>query len=144
MVRNPCGGSQWPIVGEVHAAIVALTHSLNARVARELLGEGISVLVEKPMAVSAAEAREVLSASEARGPRVGYTRRFGYGTEFARRAIGEDLLGTITRFSVEDGYPFKLELRGAGVSFKKRQWRRLTYGYWLPTFLTCSSTGSDH
>jgi NAD-dependent oxidoreductase involved in siderophore biosynthesis len=55
------------IVGDVDAAIIALPHSLNARVAREMLGERISVLVEKPMAVGAAEAQEVLSASEAGG-----------------------------------------------------------------------------
>ena len=79
------------IIGDVDAAIIALPHSLNARVARELLGEGISVLVEKPMAVSAAEAQELLSASDVRGAslRVGYTRRCGYGVEFGDARSGK-------------------------------------------------------
>jgi predicted dehydrogenase len=109
------------IIGDVDAAIIALPHSLNARVAGELLGEGISVLVEKPMAVSAAQAQELLSASDVRGAslRVGYTRRCGYGVEFVRRALRENLLGTITGFSVEDGYPFNWRSAAQEFRFEK-------------------------
>jgi len=96
------------IIGKVDAAIVALPHDLNASVSCELLNEGISVLVEKPMALNAAEAEHLLSATKHRKASlsVGYTRRCGYGVQFIRRALQENLLGTITGFSVEDGYPF--------------------------------------
>src|SRR5262245_63404588 len=103
------------IIGKVDAAIIALPHRFNAGVSRELLDRGISVLVEKPMAVTTAEAEHLLSAQKDRKVllNVGYTRRFGYGVRFVRRAVRENLLGTITGFSVEDGYPFNWKSTGA-------------------------------
>jgi predicted dehydrogenase len=96
------------IIGKVDAAIVALPHSLNASVSSELLNAGISVLVEKPMALHAAEGEHLVLTAERRGASlsVGYTRRYAYGVQFARRAIREGLIGSITGFSVEDGFPF--------------------------------------
>jgi len=96
------------IIGKVDAAIIALPHNLNAEVSRELLNSGISVLVEKPMAFNIAEGQHLLAATKHSRAllNVGYTRRFGYGVQFIRRALRENLIGRITGFSVEDGYPF--------------------------------------
>jgi predicted dehydrogenase len=106
------------IVGQVDAAIVALPHNLNAEVSRELLNRGVSVLVEKPMAFNAAEGAHLLTAAKHSKAllNVGYTRRFGYGVQFIRRALRENLLGRITSFSVEDGYPF--DWKSAGSEFR--------------------------
>lgn len=106
------------VIGKVDAAIVALPHNLNAGVSWELLNEGISVLVEKPMALTAAEAENLLAYSTYRkvSLNVGYTRRFGYGVQFIRQALREGLLGTVTGFSVEDGYPFNW--RSVGTEFR--------------------------
>ena len=106
------------IIGKVDAAIIALPHSLNAGVSCELLDAGISILVEKPMALTAAEAENLLSASKDRKAslNVGYTRRCGYGVQFIRQALRENLLGTITTFAVEDGYPFNW--KSAGTEFR--------------------------
>lgn len=96
------------IIGAVDAAIVALPHSMNARIATELLSHGVPVLVEKPMALTVAEAADLISLAERCrvSLSVGYTRRFGYGIKFARKVLKDGLLGTITGVSVEDGYPF--------------------------------------
>jgi UDP-N-acetylglucosamine 3-dehydrogenase len=106
------------IIGKVDAAIIALPHNLNAEVSRELLNTGVSVLVEKPMAFNAAEGEHLLTAAKHSKAllNVGYTRRFGYGVQFIRRALRENLLGRITRFSVEDGYPF--DWKSAGSEFR--------------------------
>src|SRR5262245_56296982 len=65
--------------GQVDAAIVALPGALNASVAAELLETGISVLVEKPMALSLDEAKRLEVAAAATGGRlaVGFIRREG-------------------------------------------------------------------
>jgi predicted dehydrogenase len=106
------------IIGKVDAAIVALPHNLNADVSRELLNGGVSVLVEKPMAFNAAEGEDLLAAAKQSQAllNVGYTRRCGYGLQFIRRALRENVLGTITGFSVEDGYPFNW--KSAGPDFR--------------------------
>jgi predicted dehydrogenase len=106
------------IIGKVDAAIIALPHKLNADVTRELLNGGVSVLVEKPMAFNAAEGEELVATAKQSKAllNVGYTRRSGYGVQFIRRALRENLLGTITDFSVEDGYPF--DWKSAGPDFR--------------------------
>ena len=59
---------------------------------------------EKPLAITAEEAASVVSLEKLASASlaVGYTRRFGYGIEFIRRALMENVVGTITGFSVED------------------------------------------
>jgi predicted dehydrogenase len=90
------------VIGKVDAAIVALPHKLNADVSRELLNEGISVLVEKPMAFTAAEGEQLLA------------------VQLIRRALKDNFLGTVTKFSVEDGYPFNWRSAGADFRLDKR------------------------
>lgn len=106
------------IIGKVDAAIVALPHALNADVSCELLNNGVSVLVEKPMAFNASEAAHLVAAAKVSNAllNVGYTRRCGHGVQFIRHALRQNLLGTISRFSVEDGYPF--DWKSAGPEFR--------------------------
>ena len=47
------------MIGKVDAAIIALPHSLIARVSEEFLTSGIPILVEKPMAVTAEDAKRL-------------------------------------------------------------------------------------
>ena len=106
------------MIGKVDAAIIALPHNLNARVSEEFLTSGIPILVEKPLAVTAEDAKSVVSVGEQAKTllTVGYTRRCGYGVDFIRRALREKVIGTITGFSVEDGYPF--DWQSAGAEFR--------------------------
>src|SRR5690242_2394753 len=85
------------MIGKVDAAIIALPHKLNASVSEEFMTNGIPILVEKPLAVSAEEAKCLVALEERTktGLTVGYTRRFGYGVDFIRRALREKVVGTI-------------------------------------------------
>jgi predicted dehydrogenase len=106
------------MIGKVDAAIIALPHSLIARVSEEFLTSGIPILVEKPMAVTAEDAKRLVAVGERAKTSltVGYTRRCGYGVDFIRRALREEVIGTIVGFSVEDGYPF--DWQSAGAEFR--------------------------
>src|SRR5262245_1681771 len=95
----------------VDAAIVALPNDLNATVAIWLLGAGISVLVEKPAALTIDSARELEMAAVKGGAKlaVGFIRREALGVRMARECIASGMLGDIKSVSVEDGYPFSWE-----------------------------------
>jgi predicted dehydrogenase len=112
----------------VDAAIVALPNDLNAMVAARLLQDGISVLVEKPVALNVESARELETAAVKGRAKlaVGFIRREASGVRMARTCIASGMLGDIKKFSVEDGYPFSWEAvnefrfdrtRGGGILF---------------------------
>ncbi len=60
------------------AALIATPPSSHATLAREAMARGLAVLVEKPMALGADEARRLASAAQAAGSivRIGFNRRF--------------------------------------------------------------------
>ena len=87
------------------AAIVALPHNLHAPVSAQLLRQGIHVLVEKPMALTAAECDSMIEASSQGGATlaVGLMRRFSWTGQFAKRILDEELLGPVHSFDVREG-----------------------------------------
>jgi predicted dehydrogenase len=93
------------LVGLVDAAIVALPHHLHAEVASHLLEQGVHVLVEKPMAMTAAECDRMIAASKAGGTTlaVGVARRFYDATRYVKRMLDERWLGEVVEFSAEEG-----------------------------------------
>jgi predicted dehydrogenase len=97
--------------GRADAAIVALPNYLNASAARHLLEDGISVLIEKPCAMTVEAAAELQLAASKSGAKVaiGFIRREAVGVRMARECIANGMLGNIQCFSVEDGYPFSWE-----------------------------------
>jgi predicted dehydrogenase len=112
----------------VDAAIVALPNDLNAMVATRLLEAGISVLVEKPAALTVESAQELETAAVKGRAKlaVGFIRREALGVRMARGCIASGMLGDIRKFSVEDGYAFSWEavdefrfdrMRGGGILF---------------------------
>jgi len=66
------------VPGEVEAAIVAAPTTLHGRIVRSLLADGIDVLVEKPIASSMAEARQMVALAKTGGRilQVGHIERF--------------------------------------------------------------------
>jgi predicted dehydrogenase len=66
------------LVGEVDAVTIAVPTELHRDIALPFLTKGISVLVEKPMARSLAEADEMIAAAQASGAilAVGHTERY--------------------------------------------------------------------
>jgi predicted dehydrogenase len=97
------------------AALVALPNRLHAPVSIDLLSRGVSVLVEKPMALTADEARAMVRAAEAGGTvlQVALQKRFAWGARLVKQAVEHGLLGTIERFSIEWGENFSWPLASA-------------------------------
>lgn len=66
------------LIGEIDAAVVAAPTSLHREIGLGLLGSGVHVLMEKPLARTAQEAQELVAAAAARGValQVGHVERF--------------------------------------------------------------------
>jgi predicted dehydrogenase len=109
------------------AAIIALPHHCHTPVATALLQRGVHVLVEKPLALSGAEARQMLCAAEAGGASLtaGMVRRFLPELRLAKQVVASGVLGEIQGFSVREGRvydwpsltdgPLRRESAGGGV-----------------------------
>ena len=71
-------GDYWPLLNLVDAATVVVPTSHHITVAREFLKRGSPLLIEKPLATSVAEARELVNLAEQHGTflQVGHIERF--------------------------------------------------------------------
>lgn len=96
------------VAGEFDAAIVALPHYLHAPVSIDLLKQGIHVLVEKPMALAAAECDAMLNAAEQGRVvlAVGLMRRFQWSARLAKSILDSGLLGAIESFDIREGFVY--------------------------------------
>lgn len=112
---------------QIDAAVVALPHSLHAPVTAELLENGVHVLVDKPMAMTAAQCDQMIAAAE-RAQRllaVGLMRRFIYAASLAKTLIDGGMLGPVESFDFAEGdiynwpvtsdFFFKRQTAGGGV-----------------------------
>ena len=87
---------------DVDAVAVSAGFAVQGDIARDLLGAGKHVFMEKPMAVSVAQAREIVAAADSTGAKlmVGYMKRYDAGNELAKETIdqfrGSGELGPIT------------------------------------------------
>jgi predicted dehydrogenase len=96
------------LFGRVDAVIVALPNYLHAPVAIEFLDQGIAVLVEKPMALTRADAEAMVAASTASrvALQVGLMYRYTRGARALKQAVDEAWLGNVTGMAVEWGCVF--------------------------------------
>ena len=87
------------------AAVIALPHALHAPASIQLLKNGKSVLVEKPMALTAAECDAMIEAADAARAvlAVGLVRRFLHANQLARALIAQGFLGKIEAFDFREG-----------------------------------------
>jgi predicted dehydrogenase len=109
------------------AALVLLPHALHAQASVELLRRRLHVLVEKPMALTAAECREMIDAARKaeRLLAVGLMRRFSPLARWVKALVISGRLGAIRSFEASEGsiYGYKCatdsffrrELAGGGV-----------------------------
>jgi predicted dehydrogenase len=90
---------------EVNLAIVASPHSMHAEHSIRLLKAGVSVLCEKPMATSVADAQAMMDAAASASGilAIGMSRRFFPATQTIRRLLTLNILGEITSFHFEEG-----------------------------------------
>jgi len=98
-------------------AIVAVPTEEHVAVVRVLAAEGVHVLVEKPLAATAAEARALIDACAAAGIRaaVGHVERFNPALLELRRRTQEGQLGQVFLVATERIGPFPDRVRDVGV-----------------------------
>lgn len=98
-------------------AIVAVPTEEHVAVVRELADAGIHVLVEKPLAESPSEARELIAAVQAAGVHaaVGHVERFNPALLELRRRLHEGQLGQTFVIATERIGPFPDRVRDVGV-----------------------------
>jgi len=117
------------LAGEFDAAIVATPNHLHCRFALEALERGLHVLVEKPMALNAAEAERMVAVAAERRLvlAVGTEFRFVPAYDWVRRVLAAGWLGRLRRFEMRVGvipnwpyasdYVLRRETAGGGVLF---------------------------
>jgi predicted dehydrogenase len=109
------------LVGAVDAAIVAVPNHLHAPVAVDFLSAGVHVLCEKPLARTAAEARQVLDAV---GPgtvlAIGNLRRFFPSTQLVRDLVGRGFCGRPLELEAEEGAVYAWQTR-SGFSIDRER-----------------------
>jgi predicted dehydrogenase len=103
--------------GPVDFAIVAVPTEEHLAAVRELAAAGVSVLVEKPLAATADEARELMDVCAKAGVRaaVGHVERFNPALLELRRRVGEGQLGEVFLIATERVGPFPDRVRDVGV-----------------------------
>ena len=96
----------------IDAAVVATPPFHHAPCCLDLAGKGIHVLVEKPMAVTGAEARAMAGAARRAGVvlTVGHFRRLFPAVRLLRAALDERTLGRPVGFDVEEGDTYTWQL----------------------------------
>jgi predicted dehydrogenase len=110
----------------VGAVIVAAPHDLHAPVALEALQAGRHVLVEKPLARTADEARRIASVARERGVALQafYALRFYPETVAARRLLGEGTLGEVHAVTLSEHLTKEMPYWFGGSSGRSRSsWR---------------------
>jgi predicted dehydrogenase len=90
-------------------AIVASPPRFHATQAAALLGAGVAVLCEKPLAPTLAEGETMVAAADAAGRvlAAGMIRRFLPATEAIRHVVQARTLGAVRRISVREGGVFR-------------------------------------
>jgi len=106
------------LYGHVDGVINALPNYLHASVTIEFLERGVPVLVEKPLAVTLAEAEKVTEVAKTTAVplQVGHLYRFCNGVRFVKQAIDEGWLGSLQGFSLEFGFVWSWPMVSGSLS----------------------------
>ncbi|MGA3105419.1 MAG: Gfo/Idh/MocA family oxidoreductase [Terriglobales bacterium] len=96
------------LFGQVDAVINALPNHLHVGSNMDCLGAGVHVLCEKPLAITAAEARSCTEFAEQKKLvlAVGMNRRFAASHPLLKLVIAEGLLGTLQSYDFQYGGAF--------------------------------------
>jgi predicted dehydrogenase len=96
-------------IGQVDAAIVGVPHQYHAPIAVDLLDAGVHVLVEKPMALTAADCMRMNEAADRSGSvlTVGLLRRCSPALRWVHDAIAGGAIGDIESFDIREGSVYR-------------------------------------
>jgi predicted dehydrogenase len=99
------------------AVSVAVPTSLHHAVGMELIERGVSVLMEKPIASTVAEAQELVDLAEKKGVTlaVGHIERFNPAVMELRRRMKEGMAGRVYKVLAQRLSPYPPRIRDAGV-----------------------------
>jgi UDP-N-acetylglucosamine 3-dehydrogenase len=98
-------------------AVVAVPTDAHLPVAREVMAAGVSVLIEKPLAATVDEAREIVRLAETNSVHgaVGHVERFNMALREMRRRVVDGQLGRLFALSTIRSGPFAGRVRDVGV-----------------------------
>lgn len=110
-------GNYRELIEKVDAVSIAVPTSLHRQVALEFIENGVSVLVEKPIAESIESAQEIIRAAEENGVTlmVGHVERFNPAVLKLKETIGQGMLGEIVTMNAKRVGPMVLRIRDVGV-----------------------------
>lgn len=93
------------LVRHADVAIVLVPNGLHASVSCELLGQGIHVLCEKPMARNVDECLAMIEAARRGNTQlcIGHNRRFQQHIKLAKQLLGKGLIGEVVNVQAEEG-----------------------------------------
>ncbi len=105
------------LFGKVDGVVVATPPSSHARISMDFMNAAISVLCEKPIALTLAEASEMVGTGKTTNTHlaVAMNRRLSRSAKILKQLINDDLLGDITHFEAAEGYEYNWPLRTGHV-----------------------------
>ena len=105
------------VIDEVDGAIIAVPPKYHAEIALDFIRRGKPVFVEKPLAMSAGEAEEMVQAAEGAGVSVAVNnnRRLLPSLRMTRDLVQDGRLGGLQRIEWYEGAPFGWPLASGGL-----------------------------
>jgi predicted dehydrogenase len=115
------------VLARIDAAVIATPNHTHAPIAVRCLEAGVPVLIEKPLASTAAEGRAILAAAARRSTLVapGYVTRFRGNVRLLKRLLADGRFGEVRRFVHQfgtaggwaplSGYNLRRDAAGGGV-----------------------------
>src|SRR5262249_45655569 len=93
------------VLGRIDGAVIATPNHTHGELALECLAVGVPVLIEKPLATSAADAARIVRAAEEHRvtAAVGYNTRFTEGVELMASLLRARAFGAVRRFAYQTG-----------------------------------------
>ncbi|HET9625959.1 MAG TPA: Gfo/Idh/MocA family oxidoreductase [Kofleriaceae bacterium] len=90
----------WARAGEIDVAVIATPNRSHVGLARAAMAAGLAVVIDKPMAPTAAEARALVREARERGRLLTVFQNRRWDADFltVRRLVGEGALGMVWRF----------------------------------------------
>lgn len=110
-------GDYRDLIGKVDAVSIAVPTSLHRQVAMEFIENGVSVLVEKPIAESIESARDIISAAKRNNVTlmVGHVERFNPGVLKLKEILDEVSIGKVVTLTAKRVGPLPPQIKDVGV-----------------------------
>lgn len=102
---------------EIELVTIAVPTKLHKKVALDAIKKGINILIEKPIAATVAEAKEIVAAAKAKGIKftVGHIERFNPAVLKLKEMVDAGKLGDITSIVTRRIGPMPVQIKDANV-----------------------------